>query len=95
MTNPFLSDSRWGVDWVRVIANLQTAGLSLQGIADAATCSKSQVIAYGSEEMRQRPEHSTGERLIALWCQRLGYEREALPMHRRGLSVSELLRSAR
>ena len=22
--NPFLSDQRWGVDWVRVIANLQT-----------------------------------------------------------------------
>lgn len=93
--NPFLSDSRWGVDWVRVVANLQTAGLSLQGIADAALVSKSQVIAYGSDEMRQRPEHSTGERLIAVWCEKLGYARDALPMHRRGLSVSELLRSSR
>lgn len=91
----FLSDQRWGVDWVRVIANLQTAGMSLQAIADAALVSKSGVIAYGSEEMRQRPEHSTGERLIALWCERLGYTRDALPMYRRGLSVSEILKASR
>lgn len=93
--NPFLSDQRVGVDWVRVIANLQATGLSLQGIADAALVSKSQVIAYGSEEMRQRPEHSTGERLIALWCQRLSYDRGALPMYRRGMSVSEILKASR
>lgn len=91
----FLTDQRWGVDWVRVIANLQATGMSLQGIADAALVSKSQVIAYGSEEMRQRPEHSTGERLIALWCQRLAYKREALPMYRRGMSVSEILKASR
>lgn len=93
--SPFLSDQRIGVDWVRVIANLQASGLSLQGIADAALVSKSGVIAYGSEEMRQRPEHSTGERLIALWCQRLGYERGDLPMWRRGLSVSEILKASK
>lgn len=91
----FLSDQRIGVDWVRVIANLQATGMSLQAIADAALVSKSQVIAYGSEEMRQRPEHSTGERLIALWCERLSYERSALPMWRRGLSVSEILKASR
>lgn len=93
--SPILSDQRWGVDWVRVISNLQAQGFSLQGIADAALVSKSQVIAYGSEEMRQRPEHSTGERLIALWCQVLGYRRDDLPMHRRGLSVSEILKASR
>lgn len=93
--SPFLSDQRWGVDWVRVIANLQAQGMSLQGIADAAMVSKSQVIAYGSEDMRQRPEHSAGERLIALWCQVLGYRRDDLPMHRRGLSVSEVLKASR
>jgi hypothetical protein len=82
--NPFLSDNRWGVDWVRVIANLQATGLSRAGIAERC-----------SEDMRQRPEHSTGERLIALWCETLGYERDALPMHRRGISVSEMLRSSR
>lgn len=93
--SPFLTDPRWGVDWVRVIANLQAVGMSLQNIADAAVVSKSQVIAYASEDMRQRPEHSTGERLIAVWCQRLGYERAALPMHRRGMSVSEILKASR
>lgn len=93
--SPFLTDQRWGVDWVRVISNLRAAGLSLQGIADAAMVSKTQVVAYGSDEMRQQPEHSTGERLIAVWCQTLGYRRDDLPMHRRGLSVSEILKASR
>lgn len=91
----FIADPRWGVDWVRVIANLQASGLSLQGIADAASASKSQVIAYGSDEMRQQPSHSTGERLIEVWCQTLGYKRDALPMYRRGMSVSEILKASR
>lgn len=93
--NPFLSDERLGVDWVRVIANLQASGMSLQAIADAAMVSKPSVIAYGSEDMRQRPEHSTGERLIAIWCEKLGYKRDALPMWRRGMSVSEILKASR
>jgi hypothetical protein len=93
--NPFLSDNRWGVDWVRVIANLQATGLSRAGIAERCFVAKGSIDAYGSEDMRQRPEHSTGERLIALWCETLGYERDALPMHRRGISVSEMLRSSR
>ena len=91
----FLSDQRWGVDWVRVISNLQQAELSLSTIAERCFVSKGSITAYGSEDMRQRPEHSTGERLIALWCETLAYERDALPMYRRGVSVSELMRSAR
>ena len=93
--NPFLSDQRWGVDWVRVISNLQAAGLNRAAIAERVFVAKGSIDAYGSEDMRQRPEHSTGERLIALWCLQLGYAREALPMHRRGMSVSEMLRSSR
>lgn len=91
----YLQDPRWSVDWVRLVDNLRATGMSLQEIADAAMVSKPSVIAYGSEELRQRPEHSTGERLIALWCERLGYARADLPMHRHPLSVSEILRASR
>ncbi len=90
-----LSDPRWSVDWVRLVANLRASGMSLQEIAQAARVSKTQVGAYASEEMRQRPEHSAGERLVALWCQVLGYSREDLPMHRHPLSVSKILRASR
>lgn len=93
--SPYLQDSRWSVDWVRLVANLRTAGLSLQGVADAALVSKTQVVAYACEALRQRPEHSAGERLIAVWCERLGYTRADLPMHRRPLSVSQILRASR
>lgn len=93
--SPFLTDQRWGVDWVRVIANLQASGLSRAAVAERVFVAKGSIDAYGSEDMRQRPEHSTGERLIALWCEVLGYERAALPMYRRGVSVSEMLRSSR
>lgn len=93
--SPFLSDQRWGVDWVRVISNLQAAGLSRSAIADSCFVAKGSIDAYASEDMRQRPEHSTGERLIALWCERLSYTRDDLPMYRRGISVSEMLRSSK
>lgn len=91
----YLSDRRWSVDWVRLVGNLRAAGMSQQEIAQAALVSKTQVGAYGSEELRQRPEHSAGERLIAVWCQRLGYTRADLPMHRHPLSVSKILRASR
>ena len=93
--NPFLTDERWGVDWVRVIANIRATGLSHASIAARVFVAKGSIDAYGSEDMRQRPEHSTGERLIALWCEVLGYARADLPMYRRGISVSEMLRSSR
>ncbi|MFO1226545.1 hypothetical protein [Roseateles sp.] len=93
--SPYLSDPRWSVDWVRLVTNLRASGMSLQEIAAAARVSKSQVVAYGSEELRQRPEHSAGERLIAVWCHMLSYSREDLPMHRHPLSVSKILRASR
>lgn len=90
-----LQDPRWSVDWVRLVGNLRASGMSLNDIAQAARIGKSQVGAYGSEVLRQRPEHSAGERLIALWCARLGYSRDDLPMHRHPLSVSKILRASR
>lgn len=91
----YLKDPRWSVDWVRLVSNLRASGMSAREIAEAAIVSKTQVVAYGSEVMRQRPEHSAGERLIAVWCQRLGYVRADLPMHRHPLSVSKILRASR
>lgn len=91
----YLQDPRWSVDWVRLVGNLRTSGMSLQEIAQAAQVSRTQVSAYGSADLRQRPEHSAGERLIAVWCVRLGYARADVPMHRHPLSVSKILRASR
>lgn len=89
-----MSDAhRWGVDWVRVVGNLRTAGMSLTDIAEAASISKTDVLRYGSEEYRQRPEHSAGERLLAVWVQRTGCKREDAPMWRRPMTVSEVLKA--
>lgn len=91
----YLRDPRWSVDWVRLVGNLRTSGMSLQQIATRVGVAKASIDAYGSEAIRQRPEHSTGERLVELWCERLGYTRADLPMHRRPLSVSQILRASR
>lgn len=91
----YLQDPRWSVDWVRLVGNLRAAGMSMREIGEAALVSKAQVVAYGSDVLRQRPEHSAGERLIALWCARLGYARADLPMHRHPLSVSKILNAHR
>jgi hypothetical protein len=93
--SPYLDDSRWGVDWVRLIDNLQRLGMTRACIADRVHCVKGSIDAYASADLRQRPEHSQGERLIALWIESTSLDREDLPMYRRPLSVAELLRSTR
>lgn len=91
----YLQDARWSVDWVRLVGNLRASGMTIREIAESARVSRAQVGAYGSETLRQRPEHSAGERLIAVWCERLGYTRADLPMHRHPLSVSKILKAHR
>lgn len=91
----YLQDPRWSVDWVRLIHDLRAAGLSSQEISGRCFVAKSSLVAYASEEFRQRPQHATGERLIALWCEQLGRARDEVPAHQHPLSVSEILRASR
>ena len=46
--------NRWGVDWVRVVGNLRTAGMSLTEIADACMVAKASIVSYGSEDYRAK-----------------------------------------
>jgi hypothetical protein len=88
-----MSDAnRWGIDWVRVVENLRSKGMSLLEIADAASVSKSSLIGYGTE-LRQEPGHAAGERLLSVWVERTGYRREDAPRWRRPMSVSEILKA--
>ena len=84
--------SRWGVDWVRVVGNLQTTGMSLREICEAAGISKGALEGYRSEDLRQEPRHSTGELLLALWAQKTGNALADAPRWRRPMSVSEFMR---
>ena len=89
------ADPRFGVDWVRVVANLRTAGMSLTEIADAASIAKASIVGYGSEDYRAEPGHAAGERLLLLWVQRTRCRREDVPKWRRPLSTSEILKAHR
>lgn len=91
----YLQDRRWSVDWVRLVGNLRASGMTHAEIGRRVFVAKSSIDAYASETLRQRPEHSVGERLIALWCEALGYTRDDLPMHRHPLSVSKILKAHR
>lgn len=85
--------NRWGVDWVRVVGNLRTAGMSLTEIADACMVAKASIVSYGSEDYRAEPGHAAGERILLLWVQRTGCRREDAPRWRRPLTVSEVLKA--
>ena len=84
---------RWGVDWVRVVGNLRTAGMSLTEIAEACQVAKASIVSYGSEDYRAEPGHAAGDRILDLWMQRTGYKREDAPRWRRPLTVSEVLKA--
>lgn len=89
-----MSDAhRWGVDWVRVVGNLRTAGMSLTQIAEACQVALSSLHSYGSEDYRAEPGHAAGERILVLWVQRTGCRREDAPRRRRPMSVSEILKA--
>lgn len=84
---------RWRVDWARVVANLQALGLSLQAIADWVGISRQTLSAYVMEDAPSEPQHVVGELILRLWFDVTGYSRADVPMRRRPLSVSEILRA--
>lgn len=65
------------VDWCEVIASLTRAGLSTRVVGQAISVPSSTIHGW---KMGAQPKHADGERLIWLWCQHSGQEREAVPI---------------
>lgn len=84
------------VDWARVVENLQRVGeMSMQDIADDIGVAKSTLYGYVSEDLPAEPSFWAGWRLVALWCSTTGFQMDAVPTRRVGMSVSAVLRASR
>lgn len=81
------------IDWARIIANLQTAGMSLREVADAIDASKSSLFQYTNEDCPSEPAYYVGHSLVALWCTRCGTRLEDVPIKHVPESVSRMMRS--
>lgn len=64
------------VNWGAVVEDLQCSGLSLRRIGELVDVAESTLRACRYGDMG----HSKGERLITLWMQHTGHEREAIPL---------------
>lgn len=68
----------YAVDWFRVIADLNGKGLSLVAISEKISVPRTTVI--GWKNLYAEPKHSTGERLVSLWCETMRVKRNDLPL---------------
>ena len=91
----WLKEPRWTVDWVRVIGNLQATGMSLAEIADAVFVVRQSISNYLNPDTRADPTYGTGMRLLALWVSKTGCNPDDVPMFRRPMSVSAILKAHR
>lgn len=65
------------IDWPALIDEMRARGLTSAAIAEQCGCSATTI-----KEMRQgikTPLYSTGERVVAFWCQFTGKSVEQLP----------------
>lgn len=81
------------IDWARILANLQAAGMSLQQIADQVQVSKSTLYGYLNPDAPSEPAYWVGHSLLALWCSKCGAKLADAPMTRVQPSVSQMMRS--
>lgn len=65
------------VDWFRILDDLKRQGFSLYALEAHIAIPKSTLIGY---KQGAEPNHMTGERLIAFWCQVMGMQRDLVPM---------------
>lgn len=63
-------------DWFRVLADLGRHGVGNRTVSRRLHVPKSTVIGWKRDH---EPRHSDGERLIALWCEVMGMERDQVP----------------
>lgn len=64
------------VHWRAVIADLQAAGYTLRQLGERVGVDHTALCRCNYGDMR----HAAGERLVTLWMQTTGNEREALPL---------------
>lgn len=91
MTQPLSRERR--IDWARILANLQTAGMSMQQIANEIGVGKMTVYGYKNEDCPSEPAYWVGHCLVLLWCERCGCRIEDVPTKRVQLSVSAMLKT--
>lgn len=69
------------VDWFRVLADLRRSGLSLSQVSAATDIPERTLVGWHRGETM--PRHHSGDRLLALWCERLEKGRDSAPRVRR------------
>jgi hypothetical protein len=65
------------VDFAQIVRALRVRGMSRNSIASTVSCPRQSIDHYANGTT---PLHPVGERLIALWCQFLGKQREEIPL---------------
>lgn len=90
MKQPLSRERR--IDWARILASLQTAGMSLQEVADWLEVGKSTLRGYTDPDIPSEPAYWVGHCLVLLWAERCGCRPEEVPTKRVPLSVSAMLR---
>lgn len=68
------------ISWFRLFSEMKEKGWSLYRIRDRLDVSKSTLIGW---KMGVEPRHADGERLILLWIEVTGKQRNELPIERR------------
>ncbi|WP_369952109.1 hypothetical protein [Ralstonia syzygii] len=76
------------VDWNAVFLQLQREGYSTPDIEHFTGVPRSTFM--GWKNGGAQPIHSTGERMIAFWCQATGKLREDLPTQRLSFSAAKI-----
>lgn len=64
------------VNWGALVDDLMSAGLSMREVAERVDVTHAALSRARFGDMR----HATGERLVVLWMQTTGLDREALPL---------------
>lgn len=81
------------IDWARILANLQTVGMSMQQIADEIEVGKSTLYGYTNEDATSEPAYWVGHSLVALWCVRCGAKLQDVPIRVVPLSVAAMMKT--
>lgn len=80
------------IDWTRLIANLQRAGMSPQQIADWVGVGRKTITDYAREDIPAEPAYWVGHCLVVLWCERCGTHLEDVPIRTIAPSVAQVLK---
>jgi lambda repressor-like predicted transcriptional regulator len=83
------------IDWPRIVANLQSTGLSLREIADHVDVAKASVCDYCNPDAETEPAFWVGAALLVLWSERTRLPWTDAPVRTVAPSVSQVLRAHR